>query len=164
MTPAQFLPIIAHAAPLLARYDTPAARCLLLAIAGQESEWSRRLQVPVPYARGFWQCEKNGAVLAVTTGEATRPLMVQICQALCIPTGLDQVFEAVAWCDDLAYCVARLALLPDPAPLPAIGDAAGAWDYYLRVWAPGTPRPESWPDRYGAAAALMTTPATAGVA
>jgi hypothetical protein len=161
MTPAQFLPIIERAAPLLPQYDSPEARCLLLAIAGQESGWSQRLQVPVAYARGFWQCEKNAMVLGVLTHEYTRPVMADLLEKLRIPPGLDAVFEAIAWNDDLAYCTARLALVLDPAPLPAIGNGHAAWEYYLGNWRPGTPRPETWPGCYGAAAGLFNA-ATAG--
>jgi hypothetical protein len=156
MTPKVFLDsVINPRAKLLAEHDSPEARCLLLAIAGQESEWQHRLQEPIGFARGFWQCEKNGAVLAVLTGDATREAIYGICSALCIPQGLDEVFEAVAWNDTLAYWIARLALLQDPATLPAIGDESGAWSTYARVWRPGEPRLESWAERYGAAVALF---------
>lgn len=159
MTPRQFLTeIIEPAAPLLPNHNSPEARCFLLAAAGQESEWLRRLQEPVAYARGFWQSEKNGHVLGVLTNGATSNAIHQVLARLEIPTSFDLVFEAVAWCDPLAYCIARLALLLDPAPLPAIGDATAAWDCYIRVWRPGVPRPSSWPERYGAANALFTVP------
>lgn len=156
MTPQVFLgAIISPAARLLPEHDSPEARCLLLAIAGQESGWAQRLQEPIPFARGFWQCEKNGAVVAVLTSEATRTLIVQICTALCIPPGLDQVFEAIAWNDALACCVARLNLVLDPAGLPAIGERETAWETYLRVWRPGKPSPDRWLTCYDAAAACF---------
>jgi hypothetical protein len=148
--------VIAPRAALLPQYDSPAARCLLLAIAGQESGWSQRLQEPVPFARGFWQCEKLGGVLAVVTNEVTRPVIYGICNTLCIPLGLDEINEAIAWNDTLAYWVARLFLWMDPPPLPAIGDTAGAYETYLRVWRPGKRNDATWPVHYGAAAALFT--------
>jgi hypothetical protein len=154
MTPSVFYKsVIAPRASLLPQHDSPEARCLLMAIAGQESGWSERIQQPVGYARGFWQCEKNGAVLAVLTGESTKADITGICETLCIPTGLDEVFEAIAWNDTLAYWVARLALFQDPQPLPVLGQASAAWATYTRVWRPGTPRITSWSDRYSDALA-----------
>lgn len=156
MTPKAFLDsVIAPRAHTMPQHDSPEARCLMLAIAGQESEWLYRLQQPEAFARGFWQCEKHGAVLAVLTGDATREAIYGVCDALCIPRGLDEVFEAIAWNDTLAYWVARLALVQDPQPLPAIGDESGAWSTYSRVWRPGKPRLETWAERYGAAVALF---------
>lgn len=164
MTPQAFLAsIITPRAGLLPQHDMPEARCLLLAIAGQESAWLHRLQEPVPFARGFWQCEKHGAVIAVLTSEATRETIGGVCDALSISRGLDTVFEAIAWNDTLAYCIARLTLVLDPTPLPAIGDEQAAWATYTRVWRPGHPRLETWPERYGASAALFG-PAAAPVA
>ncbi len=152
MTPQAFLRgIVEPAAGLLGDRNSPDARCLLLAIAGQESEWEQRLQEPVAYARGFWQCEKNGAVLEVLTNDATKDPIANICRALCIPTGLDKVFEAIAWNDALAYVVARLNLWLDPQALPAIGDAGGSWDCYVRTWRPGKPDQSRWQDIYPAA-------------
>ena len=149
MTPLAFHnAIIVPAARLLPDHDSPEARCLLLAIAGQESGWQFRVQLPEGWARSFWQCEKNGAVVAVLTSEPTRDKIVQICTALCIPPGLDTVFEAIAWNDALAYCLARLNLLLDPAPLPAIGERDAAWETYRRVWRPGKPAPDRWEAAY----------------
>lgn len=159
MTPAVFLnSIIAPRAGLLPAHDSPEARCLLLAIAGQESGWSQRLQEPVPDGRGFWQCERLGATFAVVTGDVTRPLIYGICDSLCIPKGLDQISEALAWNDTLAYWVARLFLWMDPPALPALGDADAAWATYLRVWRPGKPRPETWAGRYASSVALFSAP------
>jgi hypothetical protein len=163
MTPAAFLAsvIVPRAARLL-QHDSPEARCLLLAIAGQESGWEHRLQEPVAHARGWWQCERDGAVLAVLTSDATRAAIGGVCDALTIPRGLDIVFEAIAWNDTLAYWIARLALVLDPHPLPAIGDSAAAWSTYSRVWRPGEPRLGTWAERYDASAALFSSrsPAT----
>lgn len=157
MTPQAFLhAIIEPAARMLPTLDSPEARCLLLAIAGQESGWTTRLQEVGGPARGFWQCEKTGAVLGVLTGDPTRVTsMLRIMDALCIPRGLDTLYEAIAWNDALAYVVARLTLAADPAPLPQIGERDAAWECYLRNWRPGKPRPELWWTRYEAAVACF---------
>jgi hypothetical protein len=123
----------------------------MLAIAGQESGWASRLQQPIPDARGFWQCERLGAVLSVLTGDRSGPVLRAVCNAYAIPPGLDEVTEAIAWHDPLAYALARLALAGDPPALPAIGDEEGAWETYARVWRPGKPSRERWKLIYPAA-------------
>lgn len=156
MTPDAFLHgIIEPAGRMMPQHDSPEARCLLLAIAGQESEWSHRLQQPVAYARGFWQCEKQGAVLNVVTSDAAIAALKPLCTVLSLPVDLDQVYEAIAWNDTLACWVARLNLLLDPFALPALGDTLGAWETYIRVWRPGKPDESRWLDIYAAAAACF---------
>jgi hypothetical protein len=151
MTPAEFqLRILVPAAARFPYRDSPEARALLTAIAGQESGWADRIQQGGT-ARGWWQCEKDGAVLGVLTHPDAGRLLKGLCVVLAVPANLDMVYEAIAWCDPLAYALARLLLWTDPQPLPAIGDQAGAWSYYERLWRPGRPRPDSWPDRYAAA-------------
>lgn len=128
--------------------DTPLSRLLLMAIAGQESGWSARLQFPVPYARGYWQFEAAGVGYVIG-----RPELVASCADLDIP--LSHVHEAIAWNDLLAYAVARMTLWLDPAALPIHGDCAGGWDYYLRCWRPGRPRPDDWSGCYRQAMTAM---------
>lgn len=142
-------------------HDSLEARCLLLAIAGQESGWMERVQRPVGYARGFWQCEQGGAVRAVVDSDATWPIIERTCSALCIPCDLETVYEAIAWNDPLACVVARMTLLLDPPALPAIGDRDGAWECYVRVWRPGKPAPDRWGAVYEAALACFSPPALA---
>lgn len=129
---------------------------LLLTIAGQESNWSARLQVGGP-ARSFWQFEKGGGVAGVLQHAATRDFARKACTALDIPSDVNTVYEAMAWNDTLACCMARLLLWTDPAPLPALGQVEAAWQYYLRCWRPGAPHPEVWPVRYTASLAAMKT-------
>lgn len=148
-------PAVAAIAPVMAHMDSPTARCLLLAIAGQESAWTYRVQKPVGYAHGFWQCEKRGAVIQVVTGGATRDTFADVCRLLSVMPGLDQVFDAIISEDALAYALARLNLWPDPAPLPAIGEEDDAWDYYTRVWKPGKPDRNRWANVYVESALLF---------
>ena len=148
MTPEALLSGAIIPAYTLLGLDSPAARVLSLAIAGQESDWMTRLQDGGP-ARGYWQCESTGAVYDVMD-KASQQLQV-ICKALDIPPDTGTVYEAIAWNDQLAAGVARLALWLDPASLPAVGDASGAWVYYLAVWRPGSPRPGTWGLRYSSA-------------
>jgi hypothetical protein len=158
MTPGMFLrSLIEPRDTLLPLHVSPEARCLLLAIAGQESDWTERLPLLADPdgPRGFWRCARHGLVLRVVTAEATRADVHRVCTGLSIPPGLDSVHEAIAWNDTLAYCVARLALTLDGRPLPAIGDAAAAWEVYRQVWLPPEPDPGRWADRYAKAVELF---------
>lgn len=129
------------------------ARVLLIAIAGQESGWANRRQIGGS-ARGYWQFEKGGGVAEVF--QKTPNQLRTICESLDIPFDQATVFEAMAWNDMLSCIMARLLLWQDPAALPASGDKATAWNYYLRNWRPGAPRSESWPARYDEAAAAIS--------
>lgn len=129
--------------------DSPAARVMLLTIGQQESKFQDRAQVlnggGKGPARGFWQFERGGGVKGVmnhhtTTGHAHR---------LCAERGVEWDAAAI-WArletDDLLACgFARLLLYSDPKALPAIDDAAAAWDLYAkRTWRPGKPHRETW--------------------
>ena len=161
MTPAEFSArILAPAAAAFPFHDAPASRALLLAIAGQESGWTDRLQEPTPFARGFWQMERGGGVLGVMEHPASREIIATFCESLEIPPDLDPVYEAIAWNDTLAYAFARLLLWTDPAPLPAAGDVAGSLAVYRRLWRPGRPDDTRWTTRYAEALAV-SAPAVA---
>lgn len=131
---------------------TDSARVLLMAIAGQESNWSHRTQVGGP-ARSYWQFELGGGVVAVFS--ATQRQIRAVCDTLDVPCSPAVVFEAMAWNDVVACAMARLNLWRDPAPLPAVGDKDAAWNYYRRIWAPGAPHPELWPAVYDQALATV---------
>lgn len=138
------------------------ARLLVLAIAGQESEWRHRRQIGGP-ARSFWQGEQSGGMILAIHHAATAGFAARVFQALeigepslgsWVRPGDHTVYEAIAWHDVLAATLARLLLWTDPAALPAVGDVNGAWAYYQRTWRPGAPHPELWPARYGTAMGL----------
>jgi hypothetical protein len=130
------------------------ARVLSLAIAGQESAWQHRLQIGGP-ARSFWQFEKGGGVTGVLRHPASRDKIKAVCAALGVPCDVATVYREMADDDVLAACMARLLLYTDPAALPAVGDEAAGWAYYLRNWRPGKPHPETWPARYATAKGLI---------
>lgn len=130
------------------------ARVLMLAIAGQESGWEHRLQIGGP-ARSFWQFEKGGGVAGVLQHPASAQKIRGVCADLKITCDVPTVYEAMAWNDVLGAAMARLLLLTDPAPLPAVGKVDEAWQYYLRNWRPGMPHPEAWPARYAAALGIV---------
>jgi len=153
VTPAEFAARILL--PSAARFpfrDSPEARALLLAIAGQESAWMSRFQFGGP-ARGWWQFESE-AVADLMNRPTTCLTLKGFCAEQFIPWDAGDLFEAVAWHDPLAYALARLLLWTDPAPLPAVGDRIGALMCYDRLWRPGKPDATRWTSRYAEALAI----------
>ncbi len=131
--------------------DTPQARVMLLAIGLQESRFVHRFQIVAGKprakgpARGFWQFERGGGCAGVLRHAASRYWMFQVCEIRgCKPTA-DALWRAIENDDVLAAAAARLLLFTDPKRLPAVGDEAGAWALYMRVWRPGKPHRQTWP-------------------
>lgn len=138
------------------RMDTPAARVMLLAIGLQESRFTHRQQIGGP-ARGFWQFEKGtrasrGGVWGVFLHTASKGHLAVLCKARSVACDPDAIYAALEYDDVLAAGVARLLLWTDPKALPAVGDADAGWAQYLRIWRPGKPHPQTWPDLYRQAA------------
>lgn len=135
---------------LLPEYDSREARVLLLAIGLQESRFAHRRQVNGP-ARGFWQFEKGGGVVGVLTHPVSRQLAISVCRERLVHPNPRQVYGTLELDDLLAAAFARLLLLTDPKPLPALGRGGEAWEYYLRNWRPGKPHPHTWNGLYAQA-------------
>lgn len=134
------------------------AELMVLAIAGQESSWQYRRQLPVAYARSLWQFEEGGGVAGLFS---VVPAKLQfVCEQCLVPFDRATVFEAMAWNDILAAAMARLLLWTDPAPIPNLGEVEAALQMYLRNWRPGLPHPEVWPGRYGTALGLVQSKET----
>lgn len=137
-----------------ARFDSPEARVMLLAIGLQESKFKHRTQVGGP-ARSFWQFERGGGVTGVINHPSSSRYISKACDDLCYYSCTpNAIYEAMAHNDVLAAVMARLLLWTDARPLPDIGDEMGAWDYYNRNWRPGKPHPEFWPAHYAKACKL----------
>jgi hypothetical protein len=124
------------------------SRVLLMAIAGQESNWSARAQSGDGGALGYWQFQQDG-VAGVLDGVASGAVLRSIIATLDVPQ--TSVWSALQYNDPLACAVARLCLWNDPAALPAIGEIDGAWDYYVRNWRPGKPDRSRWDAAYATA-------------
>lgn len=125
------------------------ARVMLMAIAGQESDWRSRRQIGGP-ARSYWQFEQGGGVVDVLQRAPGK--IVTICRELDIPSNnAATLFEAMAWNDMLACSMARLLLFIDLMPLPELGKEETAWQYYLRNWRPGAPHRDKWTEAYATA-------------
>ena len=161
MTPAAFfntilLPSSTALSAIYGVSNTKAARVFLMAVAGHETNWSARRQVPGGEARGYWQFEKNGGVAAVVLDPLTSSILEPFCKSRDIPFDVATIYEAIAWHDTLAYVVARLFTWMDPRPIPVVGDSAGSYQYYLDIWRPGAKLPGSWPALYQQALAVTT--------
>lgn len=128
---------VAEALLLLpAKMTSPQAEVMLLAIGLQESRFEHRRQIGGP-ARGFWQFERGGGVAGVLRHPTSRAAALAVCRERGVEPESEQVFQSLERDDVLAAAFARLLLFTDPAPLPALGECAKAWDYYLRTWRPG---------------------------
>lgn len=120
---------------------------LMLAIGLQESRFKHRRQINGP-ARGYWQFERAGGVRGVLLHKASRDAAVALCKARGVAPSDQAVYAALERDDVLAAGFARLLLWTDPRPLPELGDADAAWDYYIRNWRPGKPHRETWDALY----------------
>lgn len=152
MTPRQLLlltvrPALAWLGP---RYASREAEVMLLAVAQQESRIVWRRQQPAGPARSWWQAEPPTVMSVLSKWEHGRQRLKDL--GVLNGVGLPSDHEIMTWieCSEVAACiVARGILWLDQAPLPALGDEAGAWACYAdRCWRPGKPHPETWPAAY----------------
>lgn len=135
------------------KLDTEPARAMILAICLQESRCEYRKQLGGP-ARGFAQFEVAG-VLGVLRHWSTRNIVLDVLDALVYPHEAREIQQALADNDVLAMAFARLLLWTHPAPLPLKGEADKSWGYYLSLWRPGKPHPETWAEFYQEAWTLV---------
>ncbi|WP_079218945.1 hypothetical protein [Herbaspirillum robiniae] len=164
MTPSEALkyaiePALAMLPPSM---DTPEAKVMLLSIALQESRLTYRRQGGNGPARGFWQFEQGtkesrGGVWGVYLHAASSVLLQRLCATLKVPFTPQAIYAAIENNDVLAAGLARLMLYTDPQRLPAVQDAVGSWATYLRIWRPGKPHPETWPELHAQAALEVST-------
>lgn len=124
------------------------ARLLMLAIAGQESNWDDLQQSGGGPGRGFFQMEPP-TCRDILENPASDMLATKVCMALTIVPS--RVYESLIVVPTVAVAFARLDLWCDPYPLPAYGDEAHSWHYYNTCWRPGKPRPADWPRVYAQA-------------
>lgn len=127
------------------------ARVLMLAIAGQESNWSQRIQSGNGPAHGFWQFERGGGVKGVLTHRSSYALADKACAASnACPAEAGHVWGVLATVagDNLAVAFARLLLWTDPKPLPAYGAEEAAYATYIHNWRPGKPSRSRWATVY----------------
>lgn len=133
------------------QFDTPAAHQMLAAIAFQESDFIHRRQIKGP-AKGFWQFELAG-ILGVRNHDSTYAWANYMCDIFRIENKAYSMHQALEYNDQFAATMARLLLWTDPRPLPTTQQEG--WEYYLRNWRPGKPRPEKWPESWQKAIELL---------
>lgn len=138
---------------LPAKMNTPAARVQMLAIGLQESRFQYRRQLGNGPARGLWQFERGGGVRGVLTHPGSREHAYRICGLRGVEPVAAAVHPALEFDDVLAAAFARLLMWTDAWRLPAVGDAQGGWDMYIRTWRPGKPHPQTWDGLYAQAVA-----------
>lgn len=138
---------ILPALSLIGVKNTQEALVEMLAIGLQESRFIYRRQIGGP-ARSFWQFEQGGGVKGVLNHVATQAKARALCSAREVEATPAAVYNRLEHDDVLGAGFARLLLLSDPRPLPALGKAEEAWAYYLRNWRPGKPHPQTWPGFY----------------
>lgn len=126
------------------RMDSVEAHAQMFAIGLQESKFTHRTQMRNGPARGLWQFEKDGGIKGVLTHELTKPIIIPICDLLCVAPTSVACHDAVEYHDVLAACFARLLLWTDPRACPDSHHAAVGWAMYLNTWRPGDPRPKDW--------------------
>ena len=135
-----------HLLPSTMSSDNAAA--LMLTIAQQESGLRARRQREDGPARSMFEFELAG-VSGVLNHPASRSLAARLLEALNYQElSPPQLLTAMEFDQVLAAAFARLALLRDPAPLPNRNQADAGWAYYVRIWAPGVPRPMTWWDNW----------------
>jgi hypothetical protein len=126
------------------------ARVLMLAIAGQESNWTDRVQGGNGPAHSYWQQERMGGIHGVLHHPDTAVLAKAACVKANVPADEVHVWGlfATAAGDDLATAFARLLLWTDHMALSAVGAEEAAYQYYLRNWRPGKPSRTRWSGVY----------------
>jgi hypothetical protein len=136
MTPALLNSLVIEPVVTELSWPQPTERAvLLLAIAIQESDLKHRVQWPSGPARSWWQIERSTAIDCCTRRKPAAKLCAEI--------GRDYEHS------DLAACAIAAGILRiTRGKLPAVGDQDGAWEYYLKAWRPGKPRPEQWQKAY----------------
>lgn len=162
MTPEEFLPkILVPGLTWLTQTIGPKppasreARLMILAIDGQESAWTDRVQGGAGPAHGFAQFERAGGVAGVLNSTSTAHWAAMVCSAVPVPADATHVWGMMATTagDNLATAFARLLLWTSPARLPTYGDEATSWLYYEHLWRPGKPDRARWHTRYAQALA-----------
>lgn len=139
------------------RFVSDEAVALIHAIALQESDYRERQQLSKGSSKwwdstetpavSFWQFENIGT-LEVLGNRATRSDALSLLELLGYPEHLPTIRAAMVNNDFLAAGFARLALWRHPDPLPSQFEEEKAWEYYLKIWAPGKPKRERWDERY----------------
>lgn len=139
--------------------SSPQAARFLLAVAIQESGLRHRRQVTGSSglengpAVSFLQGEITGGLIDMLNRPATRNYMKAICEAYNVTPTPAGLWEAIRYQDIVAFAAGRLLIYTLPFKLPATQDEG--WAQYKRAWAPGKPKPDTWPAAWALATATV---------
>lgn len=136
--------------------NTDPARRFLLAVSAQElgstllPRYQNSPSTSAGPARGRWQFEQGGAVHGVFTHAASAGLIKAACAHFEVAYNEPAIWRAIEGHDLLAAVLARALLWTDPYSIPTTQQPA--WECYAdRLWKPGKPHPETWPDNWAMA-------------
>lgn len=128
------------------KMDSALARVNLAAIGYQESGYQVRIQYGNGPARSYWQFEKGGIKGVMLHAASVRPA-ISVCEARGVEFNSSAIWKAMEIDDILGAAFARLLMYTDPMPLP--DNQADAWEMYAkRLWRPGKPHPDKWPQSW----------------
>ena len=138
--------------------SSPEAARFMLAIALQEAGLKHRRQVVSGGAENgpavsFWQGELTGGLIDMLARPATKQRMLAICEMYNVTPTPAGMWEAIRYQDIVAAAAARLLIYTLPSTLP-VDDLAG-WGQYKKAWAPGNPKPDTWPANWALASATV---------
>lgn len=138
--------------------SSPQAARFLLAIALQESGLKHRRQVVTGGAENgpavsYWQGEITGGLIDMLNRPATSKHMKAVCEAYNVAPTPAALWEAIRYQDIVAACAARLLIYTLPTTLP--DDDLSGWTQYRKAWAPGKPKPDTWPANWALASATV---------
>lgn len=126
-------PVLQHFDPIVP-YSTRAEK-LLLATAWIESHCGQNLKQEPGPARGMWQMEPATADLVHHQLTEKQDYLLGRLRLIRFPAGVNEIANLHYSCG-----LARFLYWFEPSAIP---DEAGMYDYYLKVWRPGKPRPRS---------------------
>lgn len=138
--------------------DNKMVQVNLLAISGQEADWKWRAQLsrvtnkpnPNGPALGLWQFERGGGVKGVMTHPSSKIFAQALSIKLGLPFDTETSWRQLMVNDLFAAQYARLLYWTDAYVMPTT-QAAGWEAYYKRLWRPGSPHPEKWPENWAIA-------------
>jgi hypothetical protein len=131
-----------------------AAKRMLLATAFVESGLRNRRQIGNGTAKSFWMFERVTIQhLLVTTHNHVGSILRKACNFHNCAIDSIQIHSCIEGHDDLAVILARLLMHSKDYPIPL--SQKDSYNYYIRTWKPGRPRPERWDAAYTLAAVFF---------
>lgn len=134
-----------------------AVEVLMTAIAGQEGNWTERLQIPSGMAHGLFQMQLDD-IYDIMANPATKEIFGLGMESFGIETvTAEHLFDLIESPegDVLAAFLARLNLYADPNPIPPADEEQSLFQYYLATWEPGAPNASRWASVYGQALSVV---------